>query len=156
MGRIKDENIELKVYSNPNVNTDYTCYNRVKDITKDDSPEELKKAEDELYNHRISIANRVIEIRKKANVKQCELAALLGMDTKQLSRYETGQYDFKISHLFEIVQIFSAIPEASLDYIVLGRESAKLDKDIDEILKGKSSKERKQAAKLLRVHFGMD
>ena len=156
MRRKEDDFSELDIYFNKNINTDFVFYNRVKDIPKEASKSEKREAEDELLKTRMGIANRIIEIRKKAGVKQRELAALLGICGSKLSCYETGKNDYPVEVLFEIAQIFESVPGVSLDYIILGKSPVVIDKEIADILKGKSFKEKEQAAKLLKVHFGME
>ena len=156
MGRIKDVDIELKLYSNSSINSDYNSYYGPEELSEGISAKGFRSAEYEFYRNRMEIANRIIELRKKAGLKQCELAALLGMSGPQLSYYENGRGDFPIGMLFEIAQIFAPIPGVSLDYIILGKSPAIIDKKIADILKGKSFEEKEQAVKLLKVHFGMD
>ena len=156
MGRIKDEDIELKLYSNPNINNNFICYNGEEVIIESDAVEEDKNDEFWSVSNGRRIARRIMKIREKAGIKQCELAALLGMNESQLSRYENGYYDYPVRLLFEIAQIYAPIPGVSLDYIILGKSPAIIDKEIADILKGKSSEEKEQAVKLLKVHFGMD
>ena len=156
MGKIKNEDIEFKVYSNPSINIDYVSYYGAEILSASESVERVRSIKYGFDSNRLRIANRIMEIRMKAGIKQCELAALLGMDVSQLSRYENGYYDYPVRLLFEIAQIFEPIPEASLDYIILGKSQQIIDKEIADILKGKSFEEKEQAVKLLKVHFGMD
>lgn len=156
MGRIKDEDIELKLYSNSSINNSFIRYFGEEVLIESDAVEEAKNEEYWSASNRRRIAYRIMKIRLKAGIKQCELAALLGMKESQLSRYENGYYDYPVRLLFEIAQIFAPNPETSLDYIILGKSQQIIDKDVAEILKGKSFEEKEQAVKLLKVHFGMD
>ena len=156
MKRVKDGDKEHKLYSNPNINLEIKYYNQLKSIFKEATGSEKADAKNELFQRRMAIVERIIEISNRAGVKQGELAVLLGMSGPQLSYYENGRGDFPIGVLFEIIQIFEPIPGVSLDYIIFGKSPVIIDKDIAEVLKGKSFKEKEQAVKLLKVHFGMD
>ena len=156
MGKIKNEDIELKVYTNPSINNDYIRYSGEEVLIESDAVEEDKNDKYWSASNGRRIAYRIMKIRLKAGIKQCELAALLGMKESQLSRYENGYYDYPVRVLFEIAQIYAPIPGVSLDYIILGKSPAIIDKEIADILKGKSFEEKEQAVKLLKVHFGMD
>lgn len=67
---------------------------------------------------RIGTGNRIRECREKVNMKQRELAELLGISDKAVSLFETGTTMCSIPHLCEIADIFNV----SLDYLLRGKE----------------------------------
>ena len=60
---------------------------------------------------------RLLEIREDRDRSQKEIAALLGIDQRVYSNYETGKREIPVRHLIALADYY----ETSIDYIV-GRE----------------------------------
>ena len=133
------------------VNIEFERYSYVKEAIENNG--DIAKAKEMLFERRMDIANRIIQLRKEAGkMKQGELADLLLMSHNQLSRVETGNADFTGAQIRDVARIFNV----STDYIYDGDEKLFLDKEIAEILKDKNPLEIKKAIKMLKVLFDMD
>lgn len=166
MGKIKNADKELNCYMN--IDIAFKHYNEVKNLiaeSKEDNKvirsdkentermiDMMKAAEKDLYDTRIAIVERVDELRKASGIKQNYLAKLLNSSEQNFSRIMNGGADFSIGQVVEISRIF----KVSADFILFGENNTDLDEDVYEILKDKNYLQRKQAVKLLKVHFGMD
>ncbi len=61
---------------------------------------------------------RLLDLREDKDMTQKEIAALLGIDQRVYSTYETGKRDIPLSHLMVLADFYGV----SVDYI-LGREA---------------------------------
>lgn len=61
---------------------------------------------------------RLLDLREDKDMTQKEIAALLGIDQRVYSTYETGKRDIPLSHLMVLADFYGV----TVDYI-LGRES---------------------------------
>ena len=61
---------------------------------------------------------RLLDLREDNDMTQKEVAALLGIDQRVYSTYETGKRDIPLSHLMVLADFYGV----SVDYI-LGREA---------------------------------
>ena len=96
-----------------------------------------------------AMGTRIREVRKKANMKQIDLAALLGLGKDQMCRIENGKTPCKTEYLFEIAQIFNV----SLDYLYFGENEYSAVQEIVKMCKGKGLKKIRKAKDILEAFF---
>ncbi len=65
--------------------------------------------------------DRLLELRQDSDMAQNEVAAILGIDQRVYSTYETGKRDIPVRHLIALADYYSV----SIDYIV-GRTNERI------------------------------
>ena len=166
MGKTKNADDELNIYLN--INIAFKHYNEVKALiaerkeeNEDISPEievdgemdvEMEIAKKDLYETRMAIAGRLDDLIHNTGIKHNYLAKLLNTSEQNFSRIMNAGADLSTGQIVELSRIFGV----SADYILFGEKNTARDEDVYEILKDKSYSQKKRAAKLLKVHFGME
>ena len=98
----------------------------------------------------MEIGSRIAAVREKAGLKQQDMAAVLGLDSrKSVSKLETGESVCKVQHLYKICREFSV----SADYLLFGEEEHDACREIMEICGGLSLEELKKAKRVLEAVF---
>lgn len=87
---------------------------------------------------------RIRELRKKQGYTQAALAEAIGLSTESVKRLENGQSGARVDTLLLIADQL----QASLDYLVLGKEPKS---GIENLVEGCSGKERKCLEKAVSV-----
>lgn len=65
--------------------------------------EQSESAESEFYDLLNQVSIAVVEYRMKHDLSQSELAKCLGISQAMVSKYESGDYNFSIKALFELM-----------------------------------------------------
>lgn len=65
--------------------------------------------------------DRLLELRQDSDMAQNEIAAILGIDQRVYSTYETGKRDIPVRHLIALADYYGV----SIDYIV-GRTNERI------------------------------
>ena len=68
---------------------------------------------------KMSIAERLQELRRKAGYSQEQVAEKLGISRQAISKWESGQGNPEIDNVVKLTEIYNV----SADYILLGREN---------------------------------
>lgn len=66
----------------------------------------------------MDIAERLLELRKKAGYSQEQVAEMLGLSRQAVSKWESGQGKPEIDNIVKLMEIYNV----SADYILLGTE----------------------------------
>lgn len=70
----------------------------------------MKKVEMQYLNN----FERIAELRKDKNLRQVDIANMLGMSQRNYSHIESGEYDFTSRQLIVLAKLF----EVSVDYLI--------------------------------------
>ncbi len=68
----------------------------------------------------MNMAERLQDLRKKANYSQEEVSDMLGISRQAVSKWESGQGKPEIDNIIKLVEIYNV----SAGYILLGEENA--------------------------------
>lgn len=66
----------------------------------------------------MDMAERLQDLRKKANYSQEQVSDMLGISRQAISKWESGQGKPEIDNIIKLVEIY----KVSADYILLGQE----------------------------------
>jgi len=72
-----------------------------------------------------TLGDRILRLRRSLGWDQAELAERAGVKRAQISKYERGVYEPKLSALSRI----AAVLGTSTDYLIMGKEPAALESD---------------------------
>ncbi len=92
-----------------NKTTDFDEY-----LKKQLKDKELKSFYDE-YGKQLEIAYKIVQLRKKANITQAQLAKKIGTTQSNIARMEKGQQNFTISILDRLAGVFGKNLEISFN-----------------------------------------
>jgi len=67
---------------------------------------------------RMDIAERLQNLRKKANYSQEQVSDMLGISRQAISKWESGQGKPEIDNIIKLMEVYNV----SADYILLGKE----------------------------------
>lgn len=81
--------------------TDFKIY-----LTKQLKDKELKKHYDE-HGKQLEVAYQILQLRKKGNLSQLELANKIGTNQSNIARMESGRQNFTIDILAKIANVFN-------------------------------------------------
>lgn len=90
-------------------------------------------------NQNLKISNKILELRKKANLSQEKLSELLGVSRQTISKWETGETSPDLKQAASLSKIFNV----SLDELV--------DNNIKEIVVEKVSNTEKLAGIIIKI-----
>lgn len=92
-----------------NKSTDFNEY-----LKKQLKDKELKGFYDE-YGKQLEIAYKIVQLRKKANITQAQLAKKIGTTQSNIARMEKGQQNFTINLLDRLAGVFGKSLEISFE-----------------------------------------
>ena len=92
---------------------------------------------------KMSIAERLQELRRKAGYSQEQVAEKLGISRQAISKWESGQGNPEIDNVVKLTEIYNV----SADYILLGRENNISVSELDK----KTEPEKKTMSKEAKV-----
>ena len=93
---------------------------------------------------KMSIAERLQELRRKSGYSQEQVAEKLGISRQAISKWESGQGNPEIDNVVKLTEIYNV----SADYILLGRENNTI---VSEPEKKTMSKEARIALAIISV-----
>lgn len=92
----------------------------------------------------MDMAERLQELRRKANYSQEQIADMLGISRQAISKWESGQGKPEIDNIIKLTDIY----DVSSDYILLGKEDKK---EIAEPVETENSKTKKTAHSIILI-----
>lgn len=92
----------------------------------------------------MDMAERLQELRKKANYSQEQIADMLGISRQAVSKWESGQGKPEIDNIIKLTDIY----DVSSDYILLGKEDKKA---IAQPAETENSKSKKTADSIILI-----
>lgn len=92
----------------------------------------------------MDMAERLQELRRKANYSQEQIADMLGISRQAISKWESGQGKPEIDNIIKLTDIY----DVSSDYILLGKEDKKA---IAEPAETENSKTKKTAHSIILI-----
>lgn len=92
----------------------------------------------------MDMAERLQELRRKANYSQEQIADMLGISRQAISKWESGQGKPEIDNIIKLTDIY----DVSSDYILLGKEDKK---DFAEPVETENSKTEKTAHSIILI-----
>lgn len=98
---------------------------------------------------RKEIADRISELMDEANCSNIDLANLLGISDRTVSRILKAETDCATPCLYEIAQIFNV----SMDYLCYGKPSLPSSGELAELLSDRTPAEIALATRVLRALF---
>lgn len=97
-----------KITKKLNKATDFQAY-----LKKQLKNQELKRYYDE-YDKQLEIAYRILQLRKKAQLSQAELARRVGTTQSNIARMEQGRQNFTIDTLSKVAKSLNKNLEVSI------------------------------------------
>ncbi len=103
-------------------------------------------------NKKMILGSRIMQRRKQLNIKQSELAEMLGVSDNQISNIENGKSFPKLNNFVLICKIL----ECNADYFLSGILKNSVDENIIDMLATLSLEEQKILWKLLDCYIHRD